>query len=310
MSANVETMMSVRETPWHGLGTIVQDAPTSADALHLAGLDWEVIPRPIQLCGGAKIEGWKANVRDKDKEVLGIVSDKYSICQNKDAFDFTDNLIDSGDVRYETAGSLNKGRKIWLLAKMPTTSVLGDEVEPYLCFSNTHDGTGAIKVCMTPVRVVCNNTLNLALRTAKRAWSAKHMGNIDSKLKEARDCLRMANSYIDGLSDSAEEYAKKKITDEQIAEILDELFPRSKDASPREIKNIGKMKDNFMVCYYMPDIAKFRGTAWGAINAMADMVDHAEPIRNTKNYRENNWNRIMDGHVLLDKMVALCDKVA
>ena len=174
MSANVESMMYVREKPWHGLGEMVQEAPTSADALRLAGLDWRVDSKPVQVCGGRKVDGFRANVRATDGAVLGMVSDRYRICQNTDAFDFTDNLI-GGEVRYETAGSLQGGRKIWLLAKLPDTFLLGDAVEPYLCFTNSHDGSSAIRVCMTPVRVVCQNTLNIALSGAKRTghmWAA------------------------------------------------------------------------------------------------------------------------------------------
>lgn len=185
MAANVETMFYVREKPWHGLGTCVEEAPTSADALRLAGLDWEVKQRNIQVCGGAKIENFKANVRSSDGAVLGVVSDRYQIVQNAEAFSFTDELI-GGDVRYETAGSLQNGKKIWLLARMPVQKIVGDDVEPYLCFSNTHDGSGSIRVCMTPIRVVCNNTLNLALNSAVRSWSTKHVGDIDHKMQEAR----------------------------------------------------------------------------------------------------------------------------
>ena len=162
MPALVESMMYVREKPWHGLGTQVEEAPTSAEALRMAGLDWNVVQRNIQVCGGAKIQNYKANIRDSDGTVLGVVTDRYKIVQNAEAFEFTDSLI-GGEVRYETAGSLNGGRKIWLLAKLPETEIVGDKTEPYLCFTNTHDGSGAIRVCMTPIRVVCNNTLNLAL---------------------------------------------------------------------------------------------------------------------------------------------------
>ena len=186
MSANVETMFYVREKPWHGLGTMVQEAPTSAEALKLAGLDWTVEARDMWLNGGYEpIPGYKANVRSSDNKVLGVVSNKYRIVQNADAFAFTDALI-GGDVRYETAGSLLDGKKIWLLAKLPDSEICGDKTEPYVCFSNTHDGSGAVRVCMTPVRVVCNNTLNLALDTAQRAWSVRHVGDINSKLVEAR----------------------------------------------------------------------------------------------------------------------------
>ena len=194
MPALVESMMYVREKPWHGLGTRVEEAPTSTDALRMAGLDWSVVQRNIQVCGGAKIKNYKANIRDSDGTVLGVVSDRYKIVQNAEAFEFTDSLI-GGEVRYETAGSLNGGRKIWLLAKLPETEIVGDKTEPYLCFSNTHDGSGAIRVCMTPIRVVCNNTLNLALDTAKRAWSVRHTGDMQSKMYEARACLEMASAY-------------------------------------------------------------------------------------------------------------------
>lgn len=303
MAANVETMMYVREVPWHGLGTRVEEAPTSKDALKLAGLDWRVDQKSIQVCGGSKIENYKANVRSSDKKVLGVVTDRYRVVQNEDAFAFTDNLI-GGDVRYECAGSLAGGKKIWLLAKMPEREIIGDKTEPYLCFSNTHDGSGAIRVCMTPIRVVCNNTLNIALSTAKRSWSVRHTGNIETKLHEAAVCLELADKYMEKLDEEAQRLANKTITDERIREILDELFPLDEDASDREKKNVKSLKDEFMICYFAPDIQRFRNTAWGMVNAMSDMVTHNAPKRRTANYRENNWGRIMDGHILMDKITA------
>lgn len=305
MSANVETMMYVRETPWHGLGTMVQEAPNSAEALKLAGLDWEVKPTDIILGGdyGNVIEGHKANVRTSDGAVLGIVTDRYKVVQNAEAFSFTDSLV-GGDVRYETAGSLHGGRKVWMLAKLPSETVVGDEVTPYMCFTNSHDGTGAIQVCMTPIRVVCNNTLNIALNTAKRKWSTKHMGNIEEKMHEAQMCLEYGAEYMASLAVEAERLANKPITDDRIREILDELFPVKETDSDRVKNNAKKMKDEFMICYFMPDIKKFQNTAWGVVNAMSDMVTHTAPIRNTQNYKENNWGRIMVGNALIDSVVS------
>lgn len=304
MPALVESMMYVREKPWHGLGTQVDEAPTSIDALRLAGLDWSVEQKSIQVCGGAKISNYKANVRSSDGKVLGVVSDRYKIVQNSEAFEFTDSLI-GGEVRYETAGSLNGGKKIWLLAKLPDVEIVGDKTEPYLCFSNTHDGSGAIRVCMTPIRVVCNNTLNLALDSAKRAWSVRHTGDMQSKMHEARICLEMASAYMDGLCRTAYRMANTSVTHDQLKQILDELFPVDEDSSDRERRGIEKVKSEYMTCYFAPDILKFRGTAWGAVNAMSDMLSHNAPRRKTENYRENNWGRIMDGHIMLDKMVSL-----
>lgn len=304
MAALVESMMYVREKPWHGLGTLVAEAPTSADALRLAGLDWEVKQRNIQVCGGAKIENYKANVRSTDGKVLGVVTDRYKIVQNSEAFEFTDSLI-GGEVRYETAGSLNGGKKIWLLAKFPEMELVGDKTEPYLCFSNTHDGSGAIRVCMTPIRVVCNNTLNLALAGAKRAWSVRHTGDMQSKMHEARVCLEMANAYMDDLSRTAYRLANTSVKRDELYALLDELFPVDEDSTDREKKNIERLRNEYMTCYFAPDILKFRGTAWGAVNAMSDMLTHNAPHRKTENYRANNWGRIMDGHAMMDKMTSL-----
>ena len=160
MAANVETMFFVREKPWHGLGVKVADALSSADALAASGLDWEVVQQPIRTEEGTPVPGFKANVRDLDGKVLWIVSDRYRVVQNREAFAFTDKLLGEG-VRYETAGSLNGGRKVWVLARMPREYImLGDRVSPYLVFSNTHDGSGAIRVAMTPVRVFRGTALS------------------------------------------------------------------------------------------------------------------------------------------------------
>lgn len=304
MSACVENMFSVREVPWHGIGEIVQDAPTSADAIKLAGLDWEVLSNPIYDNHGNEIKGWKANTRSSDNSVLGVVTNKYQIIQNSEAFSFVDKLIEDKEIFFETAGSLNKGKRVWLLARMPTIDILGDDVDPYMCFTNTHDGTGAVKICMCDTRVVCANTLNIALSTASRCWSTKHMGDIDSKLYEARETLGLAKLYNQELANTAEKLANTTITDDRIEEILDELFPVDfeKDTQ-RKINNVKELKDNFMICYMMPDIAKFRGTAWGVVNAMADMADHMKPIRETSTYQENNWGRVINGHPFLDAIV-------
>ena len=311
MAANVETMMYVRQVPWHGLGTMVTEAPTSADALHLAGLDWTVDQTPVYTDAGIEIPGYKANRRSSDNSILGIVSDRYRIVQNTEAFEFTDAIVgetENGVVKYETAGSLNGGKKIWLLAKMPTQKILDDDVEPYMCFSNTHDGSGAIRICMTPIRVVCANTLSMAINTAKRQWSTKHMGDMQSKLEEAKLCLQLADKYMRGLDEEADRLANAILYREQIDEILNELFPVEDDASERKKRNIQAMKDDFYVAYFMPDILKFGESAYRAVNAMSDVVTHATPKRNTASYAENRWGRIMDGDAIFDQFVNLVNK--
>lgn len=311
MAANVENMFYVRETPWHGLGIRVEEAPTSEEALRLAGLDWNVVSAPVYQENGLLISGYKANVRDKDNSVLGIVSSRYRIVQNTEAFSFTDALIgdtEFGEVRYETAGSLCNGKKVWLLAKMPMRQILDDDVEPYICFANSFDGSGAVQVCATPIRVVCANTMNLALNTAKRKWSTKHVGDMQSKLEEARLCLQLADKYMTNLDVEADRLANAKLHEEEIEQILDEMFPVNDKTTERKKSNILQFKQNFWKAYDMPDIKKFEDSAWKAVNAMSDVITHAAPARNTATYNENRWGKIMDGHVLLDQFASLVNK--
>ena len=311
MAANVESMFYVREVPWHGLGTMVEKAPTSADALHMAELDWRVEQTPVFTDSGIEIPGYKANRRSTDGSILGIVSDRYKIVQNVEAFEFTDEIVgetEDGVVTYETAGSLCGGKRIWLLAKMPTKKVLDDDIEPYMVFTNSHDGSGAIRIAMSPIRVVCQNTLNIALNTAKRQWSTKHVGDMQSKLEEAKLCLQLADNYMVNLDIEADRLANAKLYREQIEEILDEMFVVDDNASDRKKNNVQLFKNNFWTAYNMPDIAKFEDSAWKAVNSMSDVVTHAAPSRKTLTYNENRWAKIIDGHALFDQFVNLVNK--
>ena len=302
MAENVETMFSVREKPWHGLGTIVAEAPDSQSALELAGLDWNVIQKDIVTADGTAIEGFKANVRDSDESVLGIVTDRYKVVQNKEAFAFTDALLGEG-IRYETAGSLQGGRRTWMLARLPHQYIIsGDEITPYLVFMNSHDGTGSIKVAMTPIRVVCQNTLNMALAKAKRSWSCNHTGDIDDKLAEARDTLLYANKYMAELGREIDKMQQLKISDKKVYEFLDELFPISEGATYQQKKNILKMKEDAKIRYFdAPDLQHVGHNAYRFVNAISDFATHAKPLRERSNYKESLFARTVDGNPLIDR---------
>lgn len=304
MAANVETMFYVREKPWHGLGTRVEEALTSEQALEAAGLNWAINPMPIYDGRGVEIRGYKANTRSTDGAVMGIVSNKYQIVQNKEAFEFTDALVGEG-ITYETAGSLRGGKQIWLLGKMPERYIVGDKFEPYIVFTNTHDGTGAVRACMTPIRVVCNNTLNAALSGAKRAWSTPHRGNVQMRLDEARQTLQMADEYLVRLAEEADRLANEKMTDGEIEQTLDKMIALPEDATDRQKRTAEETKSEIMVCMLRPDLVQFLNTKWGFINAVSDYVGHGEPMRRTKNFEENRWANIIVGHPLFDKAVAL-----
>lgn len=295
MSANVETMFYAGIKPWHQLGVKVDEALSSQQAIKMAGLDWTVDAQPIQVVGGQVIDGMKANVRSSDHKVLGVVSDRYKIVQNADAFAFTDILLGEG-VKYETAGSLSSGKRVWLLAKMETSKVCGDDVEPYLVFTNSHDGSGAVKVAVTPIRVVCQNTLTLALSTAKRTWSTKHCGDIQGKMDDARNTLGFAASYMENLKEEADKLTQVVVLAPQFADFLMKMFPTNSKMSERQIANVENQRKAVAEIYnHKDDIQKFHGTAYGVLNAIADHLPHMIPSRITSSYRENNFMNIVDG---------------
>lgn len=302
MAANVERMFYVRETPWHGLGTKVMEAPASEEALKIAGLDWKVLQEPIYTMGKEKIEGFKVNVRDTDRRVLGVVSDRYKIVQNQEAFSFTDELLGEG-VRYETAGSLQNGRKVWLLARMPHEYIIsGERITPYLVFFNSHDGSGAIKAALTPIRVVCQNTLNLALSTAKRSWSMIHTGNIQGKIQEARDTLFLAEKYMDSLGKEFESLRKKKLSDRQVQEYIEILLPIEDGSTPQQIRNMKRLREDLEMRYYdAPDLKDLGNNGYRFVNAVSDFATHGNPLRRTANYKENLFSRTVEGNPLIDK---------
>lgn len=302
MAANVETMFYVRETPWHGLGTRVMEAPGSEDALELAGLNWKVRQEPIYTDNNLLIPGYKANVRDLDDKVLGVVTDRYKVVQNDEAFAFTDGLLGEG-VRYETAGSLLDGRKVWILARMPREFIInGEQISPYLVFSNTHDGSGAIKVAVTPIRVVCNNTLNLALSTAKRSWSMVHTGDVQGKMEEAKQTLFMAEKYMSRLGREFENLRKIELTDRQVMDYIKLLLPYENEDNSLHVRNINRLREDMQKRYFdAPDLKDVGNNAYRFVNAVSDFATHSEPIRRTKNFKENLFSRTVEGNPLIDK---------
>ena len=303
MAANVETMFYTRTKPWHGLGVQVQEAPESKDALRLAGLDWKVYQREVYTDSGIKIEGYRANIRNTDNKVLGVVTERYKIVQNEEAFSFTDTLLGEG-VRYETAGSLQEGKKVWLLARLPKEYIIsGEQISPYLVFSNSHDGSAAVRVAVTPIRVVCNNTLNLALSTAKRSWAMVHTGNIKGKIHEAQETLFMAETYMGKLGKEIEELKRQRITARQVKEYIEILLPLEKTTSLTAAKNVKKLRDDLRARYYdAPDLQDVGGNnAYRFINAVSDFATHNEPLRRTANYKENLFMRTMDGNPMIDR---------
>ena len=306
MAANVETMFYTREKPWHGLGTMVAEAPNSKDALRLAGLNWKVLQEPVYTENEELIQGYKANVRDTDRKVLGVVTDRYKVIQNEEAFAFTDTLLGEG-VRYETAGSLQEGRRVWMLARLPREFIIGGErISPYMVFSNTHDGSGAVKTALTPIRVVCNNTLNLALRTAKRSWSMIHTGDISGKIEEAKNTLLLADEYMTALGQEFEDLRKIKLSEKQVLDYIKILLPMEENYSLLQKRGVEKLRADMKMRYFdAPDLKDVGNNGYRFVNAVSDFATHSTPRRKTANYKENIFARTADGNPMIDRAYQL-----
>ena len=302
MPANVETMFYTRVAPWHGLGTHVENTLSSEDALKASGLDWQVIQKPIMTNDLTPIAGYKANIRDSDNKVLGVVSDRYKVVKNAEAFVFTEALLGEG-VKYETAGSLQEGKKIWLLAKLPEKYIIeGEQIEPYLVFSSSHDGSGAIKAAMTPIRVVCQNTLNLALSSAKRVWSTIHMVELAAKMEEAHNTLLLAEKYMRNLGGEFSRLSRIKMSDSKVMEYIEMLLPMDDDPTETHRKNITKIREDLKRRYFdAPDLHHVGKNAYRFVCAVSDFATHAKPLRETANYRENVFRSTIEGNPLIDK---------
>ncbi len=302
MAHEVETMFYTRQKPWHGLGERVDEALCSVDALKIGGLNWTVGQKQVFIDEGLEIQGFKANVRSKDNKVLGIVSDRYRVVQNSEAFEFTDSLFNEG-VRYETAGSLQEGRKVWLLAKLPETfKVAGDDVDCYLVFSNSHDGSGAIRVAITPIRVVCQNTLNLAIHDAKRIWSTVHVGDLNQKLDEAKKTLLLSEHYMYKLKIEGEVLSRISIPDKKVMEYIEQLIPLPDNATKLQENNIDLLRTDMKLRYFeAPDLLDIPKNGWRFVNAVSDFATHAKPLRKTASYNENLFMKTIDGNPIIDK---------
>ncbi len=285
---------------------MVAEAPNSKDALRLAGLNWKVLQEPVYTENEELIQGYKANVRDTDRKVLGVVTDRYKVIQNEEAFAFTDTLLGEG-VRYETAGSLQEGRRVWMLARLPREFIIGGErISPYMVFSNTHDGSGAVKTALTPIRVVCNNTLNLALRTAKRSWSMIHTGDISGKIEEAKNTLFLADEYMTALGQEFENLRKIKLSEKQVLDYIKILLPMEENYSLLQKRGVEKLRADMKMRYFdAPDLKDVGNNGYRFVNAVSDFATHSTPRRKTANYKENIFARTADGNPMIDRAYQL-----
>lgn len=297
-----DTMFSVREKPWHGLGKVIEEAPNLEEAIQLAGLDWNVVKKPV-FCMGKAIPdrfGVCREVEPGNFYPFGIVSGKYKPIQNREAFDFLESIVGE-ELEYETGGSLFNGAKTFITCKMKKEWLIGDDlIQCYLLCSNSHDGKNALKVAITPVRVVCNNTLEGALRCPKRVFSVHHYSDVKSKVAEAQKILGFTNDYMDQFVEFGNRAIDTRVTYDQMNEMFDAVFGKKEDKAPGRASTIRKNNIGCLIdCMDVEDLENYRGTVWQCLNAVSDFETHYKP--STDRMRENAFGRILSGNMQLYK---------
>jgi phage/plasmid-like protein (TIGR03299 family) len=295
MPANVETMFSAGQTPWHRLGVVTDNPLDSADAIGQAGLDWTVSLRPLFTFDRENetegniidVPNTFATVRDSDDTVLGVVGNRYTPIQNVECFNFLDTVLDDYEARYETAGALDNGRIVWMLLNLGKDIVVGDDITvPYLLLTNSHDGSTAIKAMTTPIRVVCQNTLTLALNNYASQFSFRHTQNVHGRIDQARNALELSYKYVDGFQEEVERLIEQEVTDQRFQELTEILFPVPElldDASNAVVYQKAKeTSENVIANFRTPEFEEHANSAWSAINAVSNYELWSAPIRGSE----------------------------
>jgi phage/plasmid-like protein (TIGR03299 family) len=270
------SMMYVREVPWHRLGTRLDKPATAAEAIEAAGLGFTVEKMTLKTeTPELSVEGHFATVRTDTLDVLGVVGSRYCLIQNKDAFTTFDALVGEGEAIYHTAGVLGKGERIWLLAKLPDyIRVNGNDiVEKYLLLTNSHDGSEVVRVKLTPIRVVCENTLVMALGGAEQEVRIRHTAQAESKLKEAHEILGLTNKLYAELEYIFNSMSERHIDGKALVEYVKSIFPAVHDSENRS--RITQTREKVLELAETGRGAELsKGTVWGAYNAVTEFVDH------------------------------------
>ena len=315
MPANVQTMAYYGEIPWHGLGKQVPKGVTAEEMIRSAGLDWEVALRPAR---GARQINRKGEFsryeivrvprpNTKENEVLfGVVSRRYQPLQNIEAFEFFDPIVGESKAYFETAGALGEGERIWVMARMPDAMkiVSGDECFKYLLLSNTHSGEGSVIVKFTTVRVVCQNTLMLAMDDGQKAYRVRHSKQMHFKLEELADFLSTMQKIYLKAEEEFKRMAGVQMTGTRLHDYLEAVYPRTENQKKKGekparwdcVREVFETQKDIQ----LPGV---RGTLWGAYNAITRFEDYKQPQQ--EEHSDQRLERIWYGSGADTKLKAL-----
>lgn len=318
------SFFSVKEKAWHGLGQIVTEHPTSEQAIQHAGLDYDVIKSPLYTTGNGLIEtangmeiaetqlavpNYFANIRTDNNKVLGVVGKDYQIVQNREAFSFFDAIVGGGDgILYETAGALGNGERIFITAKLPGYIRVGngdDVTEKYIFLTTSHDGSGSITAAFTPIRIVCQNTLNASLRNMSNVVRIKHTAGAKQRLEDAHRVMGLANTLSNQLENIFNAWTKVKVNDSEVRKLIQlalcpnkETLDLLKKGAEDEVSTVFKNTVDDAFAYAMlndtQQMETTKGTLFGAYNAV---TGYYQNVRNYKDYEAKLQSIVMGGTV-------------
>lgn len=288
------SMFYIGDAPWHNLGKKLDRPATAEEAIVAANLDYRVVKKPLFAAINGKqrseVPNHFATVRMDNSVVLGVVGNRYMPLQNKDAFGFFDGLVGEGEAMYHTAGVLGKGERIWILAKLPGYIRVGkqDLINKFLLLTNSHDGSSLVRAKLTPIRVVCNNTLTAALQGSEQEVRIRHTPSALDKLEEAHKLLGLTNELYQQLDYIFNRMALKKVTNKQLLDYVQTLIPDNPDAEFKtRTENI---RNTILELHESGAGAELcRGTVWGAYNALTEYVDHTTNTKDANKRLNSIW---------------------
>lgn len=280
----------MRESSWSNIGTDVSYCNTMEDVLAASGLDYDVRKTELMTVDGLPVRGQVA-LRNND-QVLGIVSDKFGIVQNREAFEFVDYMGDN--IVYERAGQTRNGM-VYIIAHLPEVTILGDSFVPHIIFRNGFNGKWSIAAAICPLRIVCQNQFSVAFSESPNTVSIRHTIDVHGKLEEAKEILHRSANYMTSLNELAERMSLQKMGRNEVIKTANLLFPVKDDAGPRALAIAEKNREALMLAYDADDNADYVGTAWGLVNAYADYITHKQACGKKETREESKFMKLSFG---------------
>lgn len=304
---------------WDGLGKNVSEANSAMEVCRIAGLDYTVNTEKIYTSDGMEIPNMVATRRydtvgdvEVPSTVYGVVTNRYEPVQNHKGFEFIDTLFGHNGFQVETAGQFDNGKIVWVEAKLPEKVMVGEKIMPYLVFTNRHDGKGSVKIFLTPVRVICKNTLNYAIKGAQgRSFSVTHTSSATQRLEQARQTIENYNNYLGAMETEIEKQKQILLEDKHFDMLVSKLFQfKETDTDRQKSKVLANREEVKQIYYNQSDLDGYEKSGFRFVNAVSDWATHNTSHRNTANYRGNLFQKTLNGNEFIDAAVDMINEFA